>query len=229
MTLAEAAAALESLGTAQNRKIYARHGAGPNTYGVSFANLGKLTRKIKVDHNLARQLWDTGNTDARAFALMIADPAAATEADLDHWVATVNQFYMLAGSVAQFAHKTPFAEKKRKQWTASKDEFTAQAGWDLVAVAATHDSTIPAEYFEKQLETIEKRIHKAPNRARHAMNGALIAIGIRDEQLRRLALAAAARIGKVEVDHGETGCVTPEPAAYIAKALARKAKRSRPR
>ena len=41
---------LKALGTAQNRKVYARHGAGENLYGVSYANLGKLHKQIKVDH-----------------------------------------------------------------------------------------------------------------------------------------------------------------------------------
>ncbi|MEZ5354392.1 MAG: DNA alkylation repair protein [Bryobacteraceae bacterium] len=219
---------LELLGTAQNRKVYARHGAGPGTLGVSFANLGKLARRIKTNHDLARQLWDSGISDARSLALMIASPTDVTEADLDHWIAGVS-YYILAGSVAQFTHKTCFAVKKRKQWTASRQEYVAQAGWDLVALAAMHDAEAGDGYFEQQLDTIEKRIHKAPNRVRHAMNGALIAIGIRNAHLEKLAVAAAKRIGKVEVDHGETSCVTPDAVAYIAKTKARKATRSRPR
>ncbi len=42
MTLDESMRQLERLGTAQNRKIYKRHGSGENVYGVSFADLGKL-------------------------------------------------------------------------------------------------------------------------------------------------------------------------------------------
>jgi 3-methyladenine DNA glycosylase AlkD len=224
MTLAETMAALESMGTAQNRKVYARHGAGENLFGVSFANLGKLARKIRKDHQLAGELWDTGNTDARSLALMIADPEAATEAELDRWAADI-RFYGLAMALAQFVNRTSLAAKKRRQWAASKQEFIGQAGWDLIALAAMHDPSIAQGYFEKQLETIEKRIRKAPNRVRHSMNAALIAIGIRNPRLRKLAEAAAVRIGKVEVDHGETGCVTPDAVAYIAKTLARKARR----
>ena len=56
---------LESLGTAQNRKIYKRHGAGDRLFGVSFANLNKLKKKIKTDHDLANQLWASGNVDAQ--------------------------------------------------------------------------------------------------------------------------------------------------------------------
>ena len=35
--------------------------------------------------------------------------------------------------------------------------------------------------------------------------------------LAAVATAAADRIGKVEVDHGGTGCKTPDAASYIAK------------
>jgi hypothetical protein len=80
--------------------------------------------------------------------------------------------------------------------------------------------------FERYLETIETDIHQAKNRTRHAMNSALIAIGLRSTGLRNKALAAAARIGKVEVDHGETGCTTPDAAAYIRKGSARPARKA---
>jgi hypothetical protein len=56
------------------------------------------------------------------------------------------------------------------------------------------------------------------------MNNALIAIGSH-EPLRADALEAARAIGKVEVDHGQTGCKTPDAAAYIGRIAARKAKK----
>ena len=48
MTYREAMKELKMLGTAQNRKVYKRHGAGEDLFGVSFANLGKLQKKIKI-------------------------------------------------------------------------------------------------------------------------------------------------------------------------------------
>ena len=54
------------------------------------------------------------------------------------------------------------------------------------------------------------------------MNGALIAIGVRSPGLEQQALKVAAVIGKVEVDHGDTSCETPDAAAYIARTLAKK-------
>ena len=64
MTLAEAMKALEKAGSAQTRKTYARQGAAEPMFGVSFATLKTLVKRVGVDHELALALWDTGNFDA---------------------------------------------------------------------------------------------------------------------------------------------------------------------
>ena len=73
-----------------------------------------------------------------------------------------------------------------------------------------------------KLSTIGEEIHGRPNRTRYSMNGALIAIGMRNSKLRKQAEATAKKIGPVEVDHGETNCQTPDAVPYIAKAWERK-------
>src|SRR5437870_3612767 len=88
MTLAEAMRELEKAGSEQTRKTYARHGARGPMFGVSFATLKTLVKRIGVDHDLALALWDTGNFDARNLALKIADPARISSADLDRWAST---------------------------------------------------------------------------------------------------------------------------------------------
>jgi len=50
------------------------------------------------------------------------------------------------------------------------------------------------------------------------MNNVLIAIGLRNEFLEKRAVETVIRIGKVEVDHGDTSCKTPDAVVYIAKA-----------
>ena len=56
MQLPEVVRTLEQAGTAQTRKTYARHGIGPNMYGVSYANLNALAKKIKRDQPLAERV-----------------------------------------------------------------------------------------------------------------------------------------------------------------------------
>ncbi len=221
MTRGDVLAELKRLGTAQNRKVYARHGVGEEQYGVSYGNLRALKKKIKVDHALARQLWASGNHDARILATMIADPKQADAATLDAWRGDLDN-YVIADAFAGFVGKTPFARANMEAWMRSDHEWIGRAGWRLLAYLAMKDDALPDAFFEGYIEAIERDIHTRKNRVRDAMNGALIAIGMRNDALEARALAAAQKIGTVDVDHGETNCKTPDAAAYIRKARKRK-------
>ncbi len=112
MTAEQVLAELESTGTAQNRKVYARHGVGRQMYGVSYGNLGKLKKKIKVDHDVAEGLWASGNHDAMVLATMIADPPAFRSSRLDEWARDLDS-YVLADAFSSLAAKM-WARKARK-------------------------------------------------------------------------------------------------------------------
>jgi 3-methyladenine DNA glycosylase AlkD len=224
VTLKQTLAALRKAGTAQNRKVYARHGVTGDRFGVSFAELGKLEKKIGVDHELAVGLWATGNHDARVLATMVADPAAMTSRQLDAWARDLDS-YVIADAFASLVMRGPHARRKFEAWKNRRSEFTAACGWNLLAgLALDQENDLEAKWLREQLAVIRSEIHDRPNRVRHSMNQALIAIGVRDGALEKAAVAAAKKIGKVEVDHGETSCKTPDAAAYIAKTLAHRAK-----
>lgn len=227
MTLDEVMRELESRGTEQNRKTYARHGVGPNMFGVSYANLGALKKRLKTDHALALALWETGNHDARILATMIAAPQKMDRAALEGWASALDN-HTLTDAWVGVAAKTADARALAETWTASDNEMLGRAGWGLVAQLAMHDTALADDAFLPYLAAIERGIHTRPNRTREAMNNALIAIGSRNDALEAQALAAAARIGKVTVDHGDTSCKTPDAAAYIRKTRARQQARQAP-
>jgi 3-methyladenine DNA glycosylase AlkD len=213
---------LEKLGKPQTAKIYKRHGAGENVFGVLTSEIAKLRKKIKIDHALAMQLWTTGNTEARVLALQIADPEKLTRADADRLVEE-GPVRFVGCYLADLLARSPIAESTMRAWMKSKDEFMREMGYGIFGVRLKDDaSSIDDADAEKVLATIEKEIHRSPNWARYAMNGALISIGVFKPALRKKAIAAAKRIGKVEVDHGETHCKTPDAAPYIEKASKRK-------
>lgn len=226
MTMQEVLQELESLGTVQNRKIYRRHGVCENLYGVSFANLRKMGKRLKVDHALAQQLWSTGNHEAQLLASMIADPATVEENLLDRWVTELAN-RTVTGEFSDFVSKTSFFQAKMEAWSDSEDEWIGRAGWQLLALLAMNDKELPDSYFENYLEIIERDIHGRKNMVRDAMISALIAIGIRNPALEKKALSAAKKIGKVVVDHGETSCKTPDAAEYIRKTVERKKQRKK--
>ncbi len=219
MTLAETMATLEKAGSAQTKKTYMRHGANEPLFGVSFATLKGLLKRIGVDHELALALWDTDNFDARNLAVKIADPAKMTSADLDRWARGDNA--MMCGSyVSALACEGPHGLSRANAWLASKDIGERVAGWMLVGMLAMRDEAMPDAWFQARLAEIEKSIHAASNAERDTMNRTLISIGCRSGALRKAVAAAAKRIGPVEVDHGDTSCKTPDATESTAKAWA---------
>jgi 3-methyladenine DNA glycosylase AlkD len=220
MTLSQAMSALEKAGSAQTRKTYARHGATGPMFGVSFAVLKDLTKRIGVDHELALALWDTGNLDARHLAAKVVDPARMSSADLDRWARESTASRTWGGYVGMVAGEGPHARKKTERWLAAKDETVRCVGWSLVGHMAQRDEDAPDAFFGELLASIERSIHAAPNLERAGMNLALIAIGCRCGALRKAAIATAKRVGRVEIDHGDTSCKTPDAVATIEKTWA---------
>jgi len=209
---------LEGFGAEQNRKVYSRHGVGDNQYGVSFGNLRALGEKHLGNQQLAEELWVTANNDARVLATIIADPSIMTGKLIEDWRKGLDN-YVITDAFTGLVARTTFSQKKAEKWTKAKAEWTGRAGFGLLAHLAMHDPALPDEYFEGHLEMIEQEIHSRRNRTRDAMNSALIAIGVRNRNLQNKAIAAAKRIGKVEVDHGETGCGTPDAVDYILRTV----------
>lgn len=220
LSLDQVMAWLEQEGSAQTRKTYMRHGAKEPLFGVSFATLKALRKRIGVDHELACALWDTGNYDARNLAVKVADPTRLSPDDLDRWARQGADGPMCSSYVAMLAAEGPHAVSKADRWMGSALAPERLAGWSLLGQLAQHHEGLPDAYFEAMLGRIEATIHAAPNAERLAMNSAVILIGGRNAVLRDAALAAAARIGPVDVDHGDTSCKTPQAAEQIAKAWA---------
>jgi len=220
MTVNEVMAALEDMGTEQNQKVYKRHGAKEPLFGVSFANLKKLKKSIKKDHNLALQLWDTKNVDAQLLACMVADAEQVTLTQANAWINDTS-YYALADEVGDLVAHSPSARKLMDKWMKSKKEFVKQGGYTVLSSLLRKD---PSQFSQAEcetfLDTIATEIHNAPNRARYTMNVAVIAFGAWHPECADMAVETAKRIGKVDVDHGDTNCKTPDAASYIEKTLA---------
>jgi len=189
---------------------------------VLTSEIGKLQKKIKIDHALAMELWKTGNAEARVLALQVADPQKLTRADAERLLKDGPVRFIglyLSGLVA----RSPIGEETMRAWMDSPDEFPREIGYGIFGARLKDDSgSMSDSDAERVLTTIEREIHRSPNWARYAMNVAVISIGVYKPALRKKAIEAAKRIGKVEVDHGETSCKTPDAAPYIEKASKRK-------
>lgn len=217
-------AQLQKMGKAQTRKIYLRHGYGEPLYGVSFADLGAMKKKIKTDHALAEALWKSGIADARILATMIADPAKLTEKECERWADETN-FRTLSDYVGDLIARSPKALPMAKAWVHSDDEGKRRLARVIVTVLGREGRAPPVSLQRDILKRIEKEIHTAENWTRYGMMYTLIGIGGYCTELRAEAIAAAKRIGKVEFDPGETNCKMPDAVPYIERMVTHAAKR----
>ena len=120
MNAKQALRELKSLGTAQNRKVYTRHGVEGAMYGVSYASIYKLQKKIGVDQEVAEELWASGVHDARVLASMVADPERMNARSLQAWVKQLDN-YVLCDAISGLAARSPAARAVMSKWTTSKD------------------------------------------------------------------------------------------------------------
>ena len=223
MTFAQVMSELKAAGAEKTRKIYATHGAPEPMFGVQFGVLFKMQRRVRVDHDLALALWDTGNFDARCFAMKIADPAQITPATLDRW-ARAQYMRGLDLYIASLAVESPHGAAKGREWLASSDPVLRARGWTLAGVLSNRDESIPDDWFAARIADIEKTIHTVTDAERSAMNGALVAIGGRNPAMRKLVTAAAKRIGDVQSAKPTKNCKPTDIVGSIDKSWERSTK-----
>ena len=210
---------LQKLGTEQTRKTWLRHGAKEPIFGVKIGDLKTLHRKIKTDHALALELYDTGNSDAMYLAGYVADPAKMTKAQLQKWVRGAYWQMLSCYTVAWVAAESRFGREVALDWIDSDSEQIASAGWSTYGalVAIKPDAELDLKEIEKLLGRVKAEIGSAANHVRYCMNGFVIAIGGYVAPLTAKAKATARALGAVEVDMGDTSCRVPDACAYIEK------------
>lgn len=223
MTVAEILAELKSLGNESTKRTFLRHGAQEPFFGVKIEDLKKIQKRVKTNHALALELFATGNSDAMYLAGLIADDAQMTKKDLERWVKQANWHMISECTVAWVAAGSPHGWELGLKWIDSKQEKIMGTGWSTLSsiVLTKPDEELDLAALKKLLTRVTKEIHTAPNRVRYSMNNFVIAVGCGVVKLKEAAEKAAAKIGQVEVDMGETSCQVPLAADYIAKVEAR--------
>ena len=219
MTTSEILQQLAELGTEQTRKTFANHGAPGNFYGVKVGDLKTIQKKIKKNHELSLELYDTGNSDAMYLAGLIADEKQITKEQLQDWLHKAPWHMISEYTVPWLAAESRFGLELGLEWIESAEPPIAAAGWATLASLAgiTPDEKLPVKTFSNLLERVEKQIHNAPNRVRYTMNNFVIAVGSAMAELTEKAKLVASNIGVVQVNVGNTACKVPFAPDYIAK------------
>lgn len=153
MTAAEVMAFLKEHENPNGKELLARHGAREPFFGARIGDMKPLVKKIKKDHELALELYATGNSDAMYFAGLIADADRVTKDDLRRWVSAAYWYLLSESTVAGVAADSPHGWELGLEWIESDQEMIADAGWATLGgwLSVTPDDTVPfaPEYIQK--------------------------------------------------------------------------------
>ncbi len=219
MSRDEVLAFLKERGNETAKITLMKHGAREPLFGTRIGDMKPLAKKIKRDHPLALDLYETGNSDAMYFAGLIADETQVTKQQLQHWVDQAYWYLLSECTVAWVAAESPYGFELAREWISVRDEMIACAGWStfssLLAIRTNDEFDLPE--LKHLLETIEHTIHEERNRVRYVMNQFVISVGAAVPELTDRCKQIGERIGAVHVDMGDTACKVPRIKPYIEK------------
>ncbi|MFJ6417370.1 DNA alkylation repair protein [Paeniglutamicibacter sp. NPDC091659] len=217
-SVAEIRAALESMRDPRMLAVNEKRG---NDHAVNLTKLRGLAKQIKTNQDLAIDLWNTGDSDARLLALLICKPKAFGLEELDAMLREAVVPKVQEWLVSYVVKKSPHCEALRLRWFDDLDPVVASAGWELTV---THVSKNPGLLdLPRLLETIESEMKDAPERLQWAMNHTLAEIGISHAEHRERALAIGEKLQVLADYPTPPGCTSPFAPIWINYMVGRQA------
>jgi len=188
-------------------------------FGVPVGELKKIQKRIKMDYQLALDLYDTGNYDAMYLAGLIADDTRMTKKDLQRWVGKAYAGSLPGATVPWVAAGSPHGRELALEWIESAKPLVATAGWTTLSslVAMKDDAELDLAELKRLLSRAQKSIHKAPDTVRYAMNMFIISLGSYVKPMTELAIQTGEAIGPVTADLGKNSCEVFSAPDYIRK------------
>ena len=187
-------------------------------HGVNLTHLRALAKRLKTQHELALQLWATGDTAARLLATLVCKPKSFAATELDVMIRGIRAPKLLDWFVVNVVKPSRHAEPLRQAWK-DGDDVTGRAGWSL-----TTDRVVKRADgldLDGLLDQIENEMKQAPAHKQWAMNHCLAEIGIHHREHRKRAIAIGERL-EVLIDYpASPGCTPPYAPMWIAEMVRR--------
>ncbi|WP_354189932.1 DNA alkylation repair protein [Arthrobacter sp. UYCu712] len=188
-------------------------------HGVNLSKLRAVAKRLKTQQELARQLWETGETAARLLSILICRPKAFERGELDVMLREARTPKVHDWLVNYVVKKNPHAEELRQAWSADPDPVVASAGWALTTerVAKKPEGLDLAGL----LDVIDAEMKEAPDRLQWAMNHCLAQIGIEHAEHRSRAIDIGERLEVLKDYPTPPNCTSPFAPLWINEMVRR--------
>lgn len=215
-TVADVMSELAALEDPKARSVNEKHG---DDHGVNLSKLRAVAKRLKTQHELARELWQTSDTAARLLAILICRPKAFESDELDAMLREARVPKVHDWLVNYVVKKNAHCDELRREWFADADPIVASAGWALTADRVT--KTPEGIDIPTLLDSIEAEMKDAPERLQWAMNNCLAQIGIAHEEHRARALDIGERLEVLKDYPTPPNCTSPFAPIWITEMVRR--------
>jgi 3-methyladenine DNA glycosylase AlkD len=209
-------AELAALEEPRAREVNEKHG---DDHGVNLGKLRAVAKRLKTQPELARELWETGDTAARLLALLVCRPKVFGRDELDTMLREARIPKVHDWLVNYVVKKNPHAEELRLAWSADPDPVAASAGWALTSERVVKQPE--GLDLAGLLDIIESEMKGAPDRLQWAMNTCLAQIGIGHAEHRDRAVSIGERLEVLKDYPTPPGCTSPYAPSWITEMVRR--------
>ena len=210
---------MAELASLENPKLRAANEERGDDHGVNLSTMRAVAKRLKTQHELAKELWAIGDTAARLLATLIARPKAFSVDELDAMIHDIRAPKLLDWFITNIVKPGKHAEELRVRWKDDTD-LIGRAGWSL-----TTDRVVKRAAgldLDGLLSQIEMEMKDAPAPKQWSMNHCLAEIGIHHPAYRARAIGVGEKL-QVLIDYpASPGCTPPYAPVWITAMVRRR-------
>ena len=162
--------------------------------GIYHKDLRILAKEIGYDKELAIALFDSGIYEGRLLCSKIIRPRDVTEAQMEQWVKTFENWEICDSFCMGLFAKGSLAMSKIQEWSSRESEFEKRASFATMAAYCMADKKSGNKLFESFFELIIREAKDERLYVKKAVNWALRSIGKRNVDLNKKAIRVANEI-----------------------------------
>jgi 3-methyladenine DNA glycosylase AlkD len=205
---------LNKLAYEKRKDMYLKQGIKENIIGVNLGDLRKIANKIKMDHSLALQLWETDVYEARVIASKLLDPTRLSLSDLERLITSTQSGPVIDELSFQIFEQIDNQINLFDKWITNEDPRYKRAGWNM-GIILNHESKFNQEKLIEIVNNIENNLAQATLDYQFAMNRCLCEVGIKHDSLTEKCISVGEKLGIYKDMKVSKGCTSPYAPIWI--------------
>lgn len=199
------------LANVKRKAMYLKQGVKEEIIGVNLGDLRKLADRIKVNHALALELWNTNIYEARVVACMIFESLMLDENTIEQLILSTDSGPVIDEFSFQIFDDLSNQLELYDKWIKERNHKLKRAAWNM-AIVMNHDNKLTDDKIRDILNYIEANLADANEMFQFAMNRCLCEIGIRHDSFTQQCISIGENLAvykEMKVSKGCTSAYAP--------------------